>query len=152
SSQDNCPSLFKFSDISSNDCVEMKIAPLPRSAPPPPILLKTDSETTSSANVPPIAVEPFPISSQVSPLKDPNASSRILQLSANATIATLVRSDILVPFKILILATNPKRAPPRVVKPFPISSQDKEENCSIDSDIIERAPAIANNVIDPFRE
>ena len=120
----------------------MRIDALPNKDFMPPNFPNTDTDAVSSVKAPPMAVKPLAISSQDIFPKDSTASANILQLSARATIATLVDKDTLLFPMIFTAPVNTNRLPPIPTKPFPISSKERSEKLSAACANISTAPAI----------
>ena len=122
----------------------MRIPPEPRSAPPPPTLLRIASAAVTSPRAPPIAVRPRPISSQFIPLNLARASANISHALAIAIMATallrLVLPTLLMPYK---PPTSIPIPTPRATSPLPISVSFMPSSFLIALAIIFKASAIA---------
>ena len=83
---------------------------------------------TSSPRAAPIPTKPRATSPQERPPNFTNASPRILQASANANIAILVLSEILIPSIILSPMQSSTKEPPSAIKPLAISPKERPDN------------------------
>ena len=115
----------------------------PKSAPPPPTLLRTPIAALSSPKAPPIARRPFAISSKDILLNSIRESERISTALARARIATEVLSvRFLSPIK-RIDAPSSTMTPPTERSPLTISSKSSPDISTMASERISTALAIA---------